>query len=119
LEALAVSSASVLLPISFKQLGIAPLTFFDIPTSISHEEQVGKSFKNDTEISFIMHLLDKISTAASNELEGLSFGVITPYKGQCLRIRDRISQQILQRPNQSHSLLQRVEVNTVDGFQVN
>lgn len=87
----------------------------------SHEEKFGKSYRNTTEISYIMLLLkDMINAIQKSPLsENMTIAIITPYKAQVNKIKEELSITI--RRDYSHSLLgsllQAVEVNTVDGFQ--
>jgi superfamily I DNA and/or RNA helicase len=62
------------------QFGLNPLSFLDLS---SEEEKAGKSFKNETEVRYIVSIIKKLKSSLMTQ--GYSIAVITPYKAQVRR----------------------------------
>lgn len=62
-----------------------PVTFFDLS---SEEERVGKSFKNESEVRYVVSLIEQLKES----LVSLSYSVavITPYKAQVRRLKQSL-----------------------------
>lgn len=62
-----------------------PVTFFDLS---SEEERVGKSFKNESEVRYVVSLIEELKES----LVSLSYSVavITPYKAQVRRLKQSL-----------------------------
>lgn len=73
------------------------------------EKQHGQSYENEAEANIILKVLKQLDHEMENHENQYSIGVITPYRAQLERIRNRI-------PNLELKNIS-VDVNTVDAFQ--
>jgi AAA domain len=62
-----------------------PVTFFDLS---SEEERIGKSFKNESEVRYVVSMIEQLKES----LVSLSYSVavITPYKAQVKRLKQAL-----------------------------
>jgi AAA domain len=62
-----------------------PVTFFDLS---SEEERIGKSFKNESEVRYVVSMIEQLK----DSLVSLSYSVavITPYKAQVKRLKQAL-----------------------------
>jgi senataxin len=90
-----------IIPDFIKNSKLNSLNFYDLN---SHEEKKFKSFINQTEIQFIISLLNDIQPLITDA----SIAIITPYKAQVKRLRELLK---------NNSIFSRLDINTIDGFQ--
>ena len=111
-------------------MGIRPVSFYDINRGA--EFKVGKSWRNDVEVDFIVTFLER--AAGKLHQHNLTIAVITPYKAQVHRFKEAfrksailssIGAKRIQESSKGESSgnaddiddTETVEINTVDGFQ--
>lgn len=87
----------------YKQL--APYTFFDVAGN--QESTRNHSFYNDAEVQFADQLYRLMSTMYGK----IDIGIISPYKQQVLRLKRHFTREY------GGDILDRIEFNSVDGFQ--
>ncbi|RDW28065.1 AAA domain-domain-containing protein [Yarrowia lipolytica] len=87
----------------YKQL--APYAFFDVAGN--QEATRNHSFFNDAEV----HLADQLYRLMSNMYGKIDIGIISPYKQQVLRLKRHFTREY------GGDILDKIEFNSVDGFQ--
>ncbi|CAM6083567.1 unnamed protein product [Calypogeia fissa] len=90
-----------------------PYTFINVEDGKEKVGRNGKSYENSNECDVVQYLLNKIQTQNNDKL---SVGVISPYRGQIEKMRERISIHAPRRAKKYRGKLE-VDFRTVDGFQ--
>ncbi|KAK1837007.1 SEN1 N terminal-domain-containing protein [Podospora conica] len=89
---------------------LGPYRFFDVKGSQQRGPR-NQSLVNDEELNVAMQLYQRIRADYGDvDFKG-KIGIITPYKAQLFRLRDRFTQRY------GESILQDIEFNTTDAFQ--
>ncbi|WOL07356.1 hypothetical protein Cni_G16096 [Canna indica] len=88
-----------------------PYSFINIKHGYESFDNIGRSRKNDIEVTVVMHILSSLVTSTNRTRQRLSVGIICPYTAQVLAIQDSLGK--LHRRNSN----MKVKVSSVDGFQ--